>query len=703
MVKLPVPPGQEYDGQVQKIVSIYEILREKWAIFRAEALRNYEYVIGEQIDEAIKRELKSENRPAMVFNLVQNKIVTIAGLLESNTSYMRAIPVNEGDSVLADLHTQLVSDWAMKNCGGVREITKAAIDAAIGRIGWTNNYWTTTNDPSGKWITESYDPFMVMFDPDARKKDQSDWRYLTVSGFYTAEEIIGIYSEDLDEETIQEIKDNDLRIGGVRSRGKNLPTGWVDRLWSGIQDMVDLRQRKVNATSDYTISALNDLVDSRTGRYRVIEFHDRRSVMRHAIYNSRTREQVVIPQKTTQETEEAYSARRASQLSTANLMSGGGFKERTFVTEQLWITAVAPWLLPRAVLLEKEYPVQGKGFQFKPIFCYDFHPDITKTQSLIDVLIDPQDSYNQRRMSFLEWIMNAVNPDWYAPENSITPAMQPDWSSRKRGKIKFYRPIGGLQPEREHPMAEASSLKVFSDEDRDLAETLTGITPNTQGLSENTNESGILFAQKVQRAMTALSFFFGNLHASMREIFNYTDANLQVFMTLPRKIRVWKNPTDPQWMQVNQHTINGVQNDVSEGEYDFAVDTEALGETAKQVKFAEALAFIRTLPPQLVKWDELFKLWDSPVAEPMRQFASAMLQVTVGNQLQQMQAQQQQAQLTAVQQGAATVGSLEQASNASDMEQANLQSIQARAQQLGQGPEGGPSMSGRAVIPQGVA
>lgn len=685
------------DGnRVMKVQAIYERMREQWAQFRSASLKAFEYVVGDQIDPEVRKKLQNENRPAMVFNLMQPKIVTIAGLLESNRMYMKAVPVGEGDEQLADMHTQLVSDWAMRNCNGVKEITKAALDAAIGKIGWINNYWSTKEKVEGKWYTESYDPFMIMFDPDGRKQDQSDWRYMCVTGFYTADEIISIYADRMDEDLIQRIRDADERISGIKNG--DTPTSWVERVWSGVQDFFS-RASSAKKSVTYEGGTINDFVDSRTGRYRVIEFHDRRTKVRTLFYNAQTREtREMNGGENLPPGMEKTAAQQ--QLDALNMASGGGWVKKTFVTQELWITACAPWLLPNEMLYEVPYPVQGHGFQFKPIFCYDFHPDITRTQSLIDILIDPQDSYNQRRMTFLEWLMNAVNPDWMVPQNSIDGKDIPVWQSRARGKLKFFMPIGGQKPEPQHPLVEGQALKTFSDEDRDLAEVLTNITPNTQGQSEQGNESGVLFAQKVQRALTALSYFFGNVQAAMKETFTYCDANLQVFMDTPRKIRLLNHRSDPSWMAINWPTLQGVINDVTEGEFDFTADTVQLGETAKQVKFAEALAFIKSVPPELVKWDELFELWDSPVADVMREYAAQMMGIALQAQQQAAMQQAQAAQLQNVQGAAGAISALDQAAgvDANTM----IARKEAEAQAAGQGPDG-QGMNGRNVIGKGSA
>jgi len=646
-----------HDGnRVAKVQSLYERMREQWASFRSASLKSYEYVVGNQLDDDVREKLRKEQRPAMVFNLMQPKIVTIAGLLESNKMFLKAVPIGEGDEQMADVHTQLVSDFAMRNCNGVKEVTKAALDAAIGKIGWLNNYWSTKEDMQGKWYTESYDPFMVLFDPDGRRQDQKDWRYLAVTGFYTADEIIAMCGDKIDEEKIIKIREADERISGLKK--SNTPTSWIERVWSGVSDTFERARGKKSTT--YEGGTINDYCDTRVGRYRVIEFHDRRTKVRSIFYNAQTRETQEMPDGEDNSPGQEQ-IKSEEQLQTLNKMTGGGWIKRTVVTQELWITACAPWLLTSEMLYEMPYPVQNRGFQFKPIFCYDFHPDITKMQSLIEILIDPQDSYNQRRMTFLEWLMNAVNPDWTAPQGSIDGGDLPVWQSKTRGKIKFFKLIMGQKPEPQHPLIEGQALKTFSDEDRDLAETLTNVTPNTQGQSEGgQQESGVLFAQKVQRALTALSYFFGNVQLAMTETFNYADGNLQAFMDAPRKVRLLSPQNDPTWIAVNWPTIEGKLNDLSAGEYDFQADTVQLGETAKQVKFAEALAFIRSIPPELVKWDEIFQLWDSPVSEVMGQFAAQMMGIALQAQQAQQEMAQQKAQIDQVGAGAQAVGALEQ-------------------------------------------
>ena len=367
--------------KVSNIIEIYNTLTSRWSRFRQEAMRNYRYVMSDQLDEKTRKELAEQHRPAKVFNLMQDKIVAIAGTIENNHSYMKAVPVREGDEQLANMHTVLVSDWAMKNCNGYQEIAKAAVDAAIAKIGWVNNYVSFKKNPEGDWITESFDPFMVMFDPMSRKKDLSDAKYYVVSAFYTADEILAIY-KNLSPEMKQKIREEDEKIS-EKKEGEE-PKSWSDRI-GGITDIVTSFWKDKYDQRD----SVTDWVDSRAGIYRVVEFHDVRNFNKKVVYSPVTRSSQALEDKKEDQSDEEYNQYVAES---AQKMQGVPIDVEK---EEKWITVIIPGLLPDDIVYEKAYPVQGAGWQHTPIFCYNFHPDPTRTAAIIDVMVDPQDSYNQ--------------------------------------------------------------------------------------------------------------------------------------------------------------------------------------------------------------------------------------------------------------------------------------------------------------------
>jgi hypothetical protein len=648
---------------VRKIQEAWSILRTKFSPLQVEALRNYRYVIGDQIDESVKKQLREEHRPAMVFNLIQPIILYMAGMLSSNKQAMKASPIRFGDELLAELHSVLVSDYAMEGCDGYEEIVKASIDAIIAKVGWLNNHWSTRETVEGKWITSSFDPLMVMWDPDGRQEDQTDWRYQAVSAMYAAEEIIAIHQDDIDPEMKDYIRHEATRLEGP-FRKIGTPIGWLDRVFSSVREVWD-SLRGAEHLRDERAGLISEFFDGRSGLYRVIEWHEKRTIVKKWIYSPMTRQQIPIP-------EELYENPTAIAQLVARVPEG---RVKDIQQEQLWVVVCCPTLLPDRVILEKPYAVQGRGFQHKPIFCYSLHPDLLQTASVVDGLIGINDSFNQRRMTMLEYIMDSVNPRIEAPTGSIEPEDLDAWKSKERGVLRFFK--NGLKPEPRLPMVDKTALQGFIDEDRDLIQKTAGVSPNSQGYKESNNEPASLFAQRVKQGEVMMAYLNSHILRTMRSVFRYCDASLQEFLTMPRMVRLLSEPPagmpgvvpveqgeqDAYWLKVNWPSMDKVLNDVTQGEYDFKADFTQLGETARQIKFAEAMGFIKSLPPELVKWGEIFKLWDSPVAEAMGAFADQQQGAAVAAQQQQLKTAQQAEELRKAQ---GEAGLVAQASQAQD-------------------------------------
>ena len=237
-VRTDIPMGKtdeqkKSDAQkVNKIVATWDTLDTRWRTFYTEAVRNFEFLVDEQISPTAKKILKDEGRPELVFNFLLSLVNYISGVIATNKFRMKATPIRRGDEKGAELHTVLV-DWAMNGCDGDYEIAKAAVMAAIAKIGWLNNYWDASAPGGGKWVTKSYDPMMVRMDPDTKYEDLSDCRYIAVSGFYSAEEIINIFGLDKkDPDKAKKIRDNAKKLEGTGQKDDK-PKGWLDKIFNG--------------------------------------------------------------------------------------------------------------------------------------------------------------------------------------------------------------------------------------------------------------------------------------------------------------------------------------------------------------------------------------------------------------------------------------------------------------------------------------
>ena len=651
MLDTPMTSDPSAERQtVARIMQVVSYLDSVWARWRRAGLKVYEYVMGEQIDDATRKLLQQENRPEMVFNKMRSKVVALAGVIEQNHSHLKAVPTRMGDEKGAEMHTVLVSDWGMKGCNGYREMAKAGLDASLCGIGWLNNHYSFKNDPEGRWVTETADPFTILMDPLTRKEDGSDCKYYAVTAFYTLEEILGIYKNKLQPDVVKRMREEDSRIS-TQQRTDDKPKSWVDRITGSVTNWW---RNTSESTTLIDRSAVTQWVDVRNGVYRVVEFHDRRAQSDKVMYTPQTRDIKLLPKKQKEQPDEEYDA-MVEQMQ----MQTGGIP-LDIDSEQLWLTVICPTLLPDRVLLEQPYAVQERGFQHKMVLCYNFHPDITKTTPIFDVLIDPANSYNQRRMSMLEMVMDMVHPNWLVKKNSIDPPDLDDWKSKARGVLKYWK--GDAPPTAQYPAPGAlQALKMLADDDAALTDELAGITPNVQGVSDTANESGALYQSRVRQSMTMMAHFMGNLTSAMVQVFSYCDASLQKFMTFQRAVRILDEKNNPQWLQLNVQTVMGVLNDVKEGEYDFVVDTTQIGQTAKDLQLSLVTNMLQVIPPDLVNWSKVIKMLDLADADEMAAYAQQMMDMKMQGAQQAMAMKAQQDKLALMAQTASTMGAMDQA------------------------------------------
>ena len=595
--------------------------------------RNYNYAVGDMIDPDVRKEMKSEGRPIFEFQLPNQTVLYIAGKLKRDATRIKAVPTRDDDVEDAEFITSLVNDWAMGNCDGYNEMASAGLDAAIGRIGFTSNYWDIRRDPEGKWYTGRLDPFLVMFDPDSKKANQDDCRFVSYNPMMSAEEIIQVYRRYLSPELITEIRREAALYESSSISVFQKARSWFDRIGQGIGKPFD-------AEHDARVRSglLTPFVDAKEGLYRVVEWHDRRTVTKKYVYSPVSRAVVEIPEDKHQD--EAYISGELQKIPNGMIYDDS--------QEVQYITVAVPALLKDKFLLEQPYEVQGKGYSIKWVLCYNFHPDVTKSQSVLDALIAPTDIYNQRQMSATQLVLDNLNPPIDAPENSISPEHLSSWKSKARGLIRFFNPKAGAKPETRKPDANIfHMLEVQAEEGKNQLEYISGISPNARGYQESSKESGVLFESRRAASEVMTSHFFDNMQEFMSNCFTYCFANLQQYMTFPRMVRLFSDEGDPYWLMVNQPTIEGVLNDLSKGEYDFRPDVAALGESARReavLTLSQSAPFFEGDPViKMALGAAMLKNMDIPEAKKLSVFVEQRIGMA-------QQAEQAQAQTAAASQ-----------------------------------------------------
>jgi hypothetical protein len=578
--------------RVAGLTAAWTAMQHRWREFREKQYKAYRYSIGDMLTQKAREQLAEDRRPALEFQLPNQTILYLAGKLKRDTTKIKAVPMSPDDVESAPMISSLVNDWAMEGCSGYNEMAAAGLDAAIGGVGFVTNYYHYRDDPEGNHYTSRLDPFLCMFDTDAKRIDQKDCKHLSYSPMLTADEIIQIYKKYLDQPTIDLIRSEAAAYEGASVSLWGKARSWFDRImnWNFTESnwSADNKARQREGL-------ISDLVNAQEGLYRCIEWHDRRMVTKKYMVDPIMGNVEELPMTPDAQQDEAVVAQKLAAS------SPGSFTQEV-TTELYYITVSVPALLKDRFVMEMPYPVQKSAYSIKWVLCYDFHPDVTKSRSVMDALIAPTDFFNQRQMTALEVAMDSVNPGIDAPKNSIDKEDLEAWTSKKRNVIRFFKVTKGDAPKRAHPQPEVfNMLKVMSEEGKDLHEVISGISPNARGYQESAGESGRLFKERAANSEIMTAHFFDNMQEFMSGVFRYTFKELQVFMPFERMVRLLNDEGDPYWLVLNQQTLEGVKNDITKSEFDFKPDMQALGESQREEVVAKMADGVQLISDPITK------------------------------------------------------------------------------------------------------
>lgn len=145
--------------------------------WRKDAERNYNFVAGDQWEEATKQQMIDEKRPPITFNLSLTVIKAVAGLEINGRMETVFYPrgTEEGD-VVANEALNGCSKWMGQNCDAEDEQSNAFEDVLICGMGWTESRMDYLDEPDGKYIEEKCDPLEMYWDRNARAQNLADSR-----------------------------------------------------------------------------------------------------------------------------------------------------------------------------------------------------------------------------------------------------------------------------------------------------------------------------------------------------------------------------------------------------------------------------------------------------------------------------------------------------------------------------------------------
>ena len=146
--------------------------------WRRMAKESYDFYAGNQWDSDAAAKLKNEQRPVIVFNRVARIINAIMGLEVQNRQEVRYIPREMGDVGVNELLTG-AADWVRDQSDAEDEESEAFLDCLICGVGATETRIDFEVDPDGKIFIDRIDPIEIIYDPDSKKRNFDDARWIS--------------------------------------------------------------------------------------------------------------------------------------------------------------------------------------------------------------------------------------------------------------------------------------------------------------------------------------------------------------------------------------------------------------------------------------------------------------------------------------------------------------------------------------------
>jgi hypothetical protein len=306
---------------------------------------------------------------------------------------------------------------------------------------------------------------LLIFPDSFRNLDMSDCQYILVEEWITLDEIQAKYGNVADEQQANQ--------------------------WEEINaQMLELNDR-----------ANGNLLYKNGNRYAVWQLEEKRTVLADLVLLEETGEYV----KATKEDIREYKKAKIKYkfIRRAN-------------DERIYTTTAVPYF--DIVLDEKPTQFKTKRLSYFPMFSFDWNMPKKDQRSLFKILMDVADRINKTKSQMVDYMIQMLGSSWHISEFETQAIKDLENAKGKPEAIIKYKNIKN-KATREYPIGAGQSIGILgqsANEDGAMIDTISNITPNMQGYTERSGESGALFEKKRTQSMTATNPFF-EIVAHVRE------------------------------------------------------------------------------------------------------------------------------------------------------------------------------------------
>lgn len=185
--------------EISKVRDWFKQAVDHGSEWRKLAREEYDFVRGKQWSEDDKAALTEKGRPALTINKIRPHLNILSGYQRVNRYEVNFEPRTSDDFESCELRKG-VTKYIMDNCDYNDVESAVFMDGIIGGIGWFHIFydWDYTA-MEGEINIDRVSPFDIYTDPEARKPDYSDGKFLCRAKWVDKDELCDIYPEHADD------------------------------------------------------------------------------------------------------------------------------------------------------------------------------------------------------------------------------------------------------------------------------------------------------------------------------------------------------------------------------------------------------------------------------------------------------------------------------------------------------------------------
>ena len=583
--------------KVRRFRDWFKAAVDKSSDWRDEGQEDFDFVAGKQWRDEDKRALDQQGRPSITINKIKPLINVLSGYQRLNRYDIDFQPRGSDDQPLCEVRKG-VTKYIMDRCDYEYHESQAFTDGAICGLGWLEvryKWDQELGDGEAEIVRE--DPFAIYVDPESRKPDFSDAKYIIRAKWVDKEELKLVFPEHADE------IDRQQRIYDV-DEDKDEYMG-VEPLW------YKKKQQKL----------------------RLVECWYK-----------------------TKEKETFYTLNNGQQITKADVsvdlfLNGMVESARTVPVNKVKVCS----FFDNVELEDIDSPYKHGEFPFVPFVAYNY-AEGDMPAGIVRDLKDPQREINKRRSQTLHILNTTSNSGWLVEDGALTPDQERQlrMNGAKPGMIQHVPPnaLSGGKIRRLEPVNPPVALMEAEQQAQQDLPAISGINEALMGTDVASSASGRAIQLKQKQAITHIAPLFDNLRRAKKRIAYLLWGRrghpgiIPQYYTEPKVYRI-EGKNGFEFMPVNQPVqqvdpLHGViqttLNDLSQGEFDIVIADTNASTTQREAQMWGLVDAVSKLgvPGDMV-FDIILELSDLPQKEEIKKRWQEKQQ----GQSQQAQAQQQ--------------------------------------------------------------